>query len=345
MASLYFRYGNGPGRLAVRRWRPRKAGTQAVAASLRSGPRAGRHWAAGAARVRVALVVLSALAGVVAAGNAVALASVRTAVSHPVPSAMRPASIGRGLGRPAAQSLAQAQVCAKVAAKAGFSFNNYIRTNDGSSHPVIVMAVAIGLAESGCSPTAQGANGPTSGCPNGSVDRGLWQINNCYHSEVSDACAYQVQCNADAAFNISSNGYDWTPWSTYNNGNYTAELGLAEQAVYGYTFQLENHGDGTCLDADGTSKGNGAPIFQWTCNSSDKFQQWQVVGSVGRLPILRNVGTGTCLAADAAKIGNGAPIFQWSCNTGDKFQQWWFYGSGQYNTNGNADAGMHNQGT
>ena len=286
------------------------------------------------------LMMLAALAGAVAAA-----APVSASVSpghHPAP---LPASIGKGLGKPAAvTSLATAQVCAKVAAKAGFSFNDPISTPAGS-YPVIVVAVAVGLAESSCNPSAQGVNGPTSGCPNGSVDRGLWQINNCYHSEVSDSCAYQVQCNADAAFNISASGHDWTPWSTYNSGAFGGQISLAEQAVYGYSFQLQSHGDGTCLDADSKDVGNGGPIFQWACNSSDKYQQWKVVGSVGHLPILQNVGSGTCLDADSKDVGNGGPIFQWACSTSDKYQQWWFHGSGQYNTNGNANAGVHSVGT
>jgi hypothetical protein len=30
----------------------------------------------------------------------------------------------------------------------------------------------------------------------------------------------------------------------------------------------------TCLDGDGSSRGNRAPIFQWKCNQSDIYQQW-----------------------------------------------------------------------
>ena len=73
-------------------------------------------------------------------------------------------------------------------------------------------------------------------------------------------------------------------------------------------------------------------------------QQWQVIDLYGQLPLLKNLGTGTCLDADGTNKGNGAPIFQWACNTSDSRQQWWFYGSGQLNTNGNADAGVHSQG-
>lgn len=283
---------------------------------------------------------LPLIAALVAASPATAFAGLPPAGLFP--GGVRPASLGAGVARPQA-STASAQLCARVAAKAGFSYNHTVNTSAGSE-PIIVMAVAIALAESSCNPSAQGFNGPTSGCPNGSVDRGLWQVNSCYHSEVSNACAYQAQCNADAAYNISGAGSDWSPWSTYGNGAYISQLPLARASVFGISFQLKNTADGTCLDADAANVGNGGKIFQWTCNSSDHFQQWVVTGSVGHLFILRNVGSRTCLDADGGKIGNAQPIFQWACNANDAFQQWWFLGSGQYNTNGNANANLQSSG-
>ncbi len=87
-----------------------------------------------------------------------------------------------------------------------------------------ITAVAIAIAESGLSPTATGHNGPTSGCPNGSDDRGLWQINDCYHPDVTDTCAYEALCNAKAAYSISTHGTSFRPWSTYNSGAYKSNL-------------------------------------------------------------------------------------------------------------------------
>ncbi|MEU7955963.1 transglycosylase SLT domain-containing protein [Micromonospora humida] len=110
-------------------------------------------------------------------------------------------------------------LCAQVAYAAGFRNNP------------LVTAVAVAMAESSCNPSAVGSNGPTAGCPNGSLDRGLWQINNCYHPTVNDSCAYNSQCNANAAYSISSGGSNWQPWSTYNNGAYTAYLSAAQAAV------------------------------------------------------------------------------------------------------------------
>jgi hypothetical protein len=48
----------------------------------------------------------------------------------------------------------------------------------------------------------------------------------------------------------------------------------------------------------------------------------------------------------SSDVRNGGKIAQWACNSsGDSYQRWWFSGSGQYNTNGNANAGLHNAGS
>jgi hypothetical protein len=110
-------------------------------------------------------------------------------------------------------------LCAAVAYDAGFR-----------GEP-LVTAVAVGMAESHCNPLARGVNGPTSGCPSGSYDRGLWQINSCYSPEVSDACAYDAACNARVAYRMSSGGTSWKPWSSYNNGRHLSFMAEARAAV------------------------------------------------------------------------------------------------------------------
>src|SRR5581483_4891828 len=204
-----------------------------------------------------------------------------------------------------------AQTCGAVAAKAGFSYNNTISTNKGT-YPVIVVAVAVALAESSCrsnvylcDPGLQVGFYPPVSCPAGttSYDRGMWQINST-HTNVSDACAFQAQCNGDAAFSLSGGGYHWDIWSTYSSGAWGSYISTAEGAIYGYTITLRDNGSGTCLDADSTDVRNGGKIFQWACNSSDKYQQWQAVGVIGNNPILKNVGTGTCLDADSTDVAN-----------------------------------------
>ncbi|WP_194919726.1 ricin-type beta-trefoil lectin domain protein [Catenulispora rubra] len=228
-------------------------------------------------------------------------------------------------------------LCAKVAAKAGYSFNRTVATSLGQE-PQIVVAIAVAMAESSCNPSAVNINS------GGSEDRGLWQMNSVYHSEVSKACAFQIQCNANAAWRVSNHGADWNPWSAYANGSWRSFVGDARAAISGgFSFQLANSGGRTCLDADRGNHADGAPIRQWVCNAGDAYQQWTVVSSaVGALPILRNVGAGTCLDWDGSKVGNGQPIFQSSCDSADGGQQFSFVGGGQMNTDGSAQALMQN---
>jgi hypothetical protein len=304
-----------------------------------------------AARAGCRFTLLPAIGVLLVAAGLLTQPGAASASAGPVPGAgeVKPASLGPGLGRPApADTVSEAYVCAKVAAKAGFSYTTRVHANNGRSYPQIVIAVAVGLAESSCNPGATYTN------PDGCVDRGLWQIDSCAWPNVSNTCAYQIQCNAAAAWNISGKGTDWCPWSTYSlhgpsdcgtPGPYTSYLGLAERSVYGFGFQLEDHGAGTCLAADSSAKAHGRKVFQWACHQSYASQQWYVEGSPGRNPVLKNKGTGTCLKLDGGKIGNAGPVFLRACSTGDVFQRWWWRGSGDLNTNGNADAGMHVDGT
>jgi len=61
------------------------------------------------------------------------------------------------------------------------------------------MAIAVALAESNGNPDAIDHDG------NGTVDRGLWQINS-VHTQFSPACDYDPLCAAKAAFSISAGG-------------------------------------------------------------------------------------------------------------------------------------------
>ncbi|RUS20995.1 hypothetical protein BC937DRAFT_93886 [Endogone sp. FLAS-F59071] len=102
---------------------------------------------------------------------------------------------------------------AQVAQGAGFNGNGW------------VISVAVALAESG------GWTQATLLDTDCSEDRGLWQINNRYHSEVSDAQAFDPKGCAQAAYSISSGGTDWTPWTTYTGGAYQAHMSDAQAAV------------------------------------------------------------------------------------------------------------------
>ncbi|GAA4626004.1 hypothetical protein GCM10023196_032420 [Actinoallomurus vinaceus] len=97
--------------------------------------------------------------------------------------------------------------------------------NNGFTGNGLVVSVAVALAESSGWTRAVLVD---SDC---SRDRGLWQINSYWHSEVSDAQAFDPNGAAQAAYRISSSGNDWTPWTTYINGAYQQHMAEAQQAV------------------------------------------------------------------------------------------------------------------
>lgn len=97
-------------------------------------------------------------------------------------------------------------------------------------------AIAVALAESGGRTDARHVN------TGGSVDRGLWQINNRAHPDVSDATAYDPAGCARAAYAISAGGTNWRPWSTYTNGSAGAQMARATSAATVTTAGLTDPG-------------------------------------------------------------------------------------------------------
>lgn len=83
------------------------------------------------------------------------------------------------------------------------------------------IAVAIAQAESSFNTNAKLVN------TDGSIDRGLWQINNRWHPEVSDAQAYDPAGAARAAYAISNKGTSFTPWVTFTTGAYKKYMPVA----------------------------------------------------------------------------------------------------------------------
>jgi hypothetical protein len=109
-----------------------------------------------------------------------------------------------------------ANAISEFAALAGFAGN------------ALIMAIAVALAESSGNPNAHGDIGIGQG------SFGLWQINSYYHPEYGPDFSqlYDPQTNANAAYQIYVNaGHNFTPWSTYKTGAYTAYLTTAQGAV------------------------------------------------------------------------------------------------------------------
>ena len=82
--------------------------------------------------------------------------------------------------------------------------------NNGGNPAAADIAAAVALAESGGSPDAKNVN------TNGSIDRGLWQINSVHGSQST----FDPIANVKAAINISGNGKSWSPWVTFQTGAY-----------------------------------------------------------------------------------------------------------------------------
>jgi hypothetical protein len=74
--------------------------------------------------------------------------------------------------------------------------------------------VAIAQAESDLMPLRQGIN------TDGSLDRGILQINSHWHAEVTEEQAYNPTQSFVQAFRISGGGADFNAWNTYKNGSY-----------------------------------------------------------------------------------------------------------------------------
>jgi hypothetical protein len=70
---------------------------------------------------------------------------------------------------------------------------------------------------------------------NGSIDKGPFQINDRAHPDVPEKCAFDLQCAAQAAKEISNNGSNWGPWTTYNSGAYKQYLKNYKTAYPGKT--------------------------------------------------------------------------------------------------------------
>lgn len=96
----------------------------------------------------------------------------------------------------------------------------------GGSPTYADMAAAVALAESGGRPDATNQSNS-----DGSVDRGLWQINSIHGAQST----YDPVANARAAVAISSGGTNWRPWCvTYANGSCSGSFMGAGAPFYQY---------------------------------------------------------------------------------------------------------------
>jgi hypothetical protein len=135
----------------------------------------------------------------------------------------------------------------------------------GGSSSSANVAAAVALAESGGNPNAKNLN------TNGTIDRGLWQINSIHGARST----FDPGKNADGAVAISSGGRNWRPWVTYNTGAYRKFLatgGLFPGAA----------GLGSRIAAAGRAAVT--PVRGLTRMQSDRSHEYdELVGRVGTL--------------------------------------------------------------
>jgi hypothetical protein len=93
----------------------------------------------------------------------------------------------------------------------------------GGRRSAAAIAAAVAMAESSGRPGVSHRNS------DGSIDRGLWQINS-VHGSLS---TFDRLGNARAAVRISGNGSNWSPWTTFTSGAYRRFLSAAQAALGG----------------------------------------------------------------------------------------------------------------
>lgn len=132
-------------------------------------------------------------------------------------------------------------------------------TQAGGSAQTAAMAAAIAMAESGGRSNASNSNS------NGSIDRGLWQIN----SSNGSLSTFDIMGNARAAVQMSNNGTNWRPWCTaYSDGACGTRGGgyLGSGAPY-QKFLAPNTTPDCTAPINGTNAAAGQPQAQTiSCN-------------------------------------------------------------------------------
>lgn len=91
-----------------------------------------------------------------------------------------------------------------------------------------VKMLAIATAESGRDTAKSNTQGNT---PPGSRDRGWLMINDYWHKEVSNSCAFSAKCSAKEAFRISGGGRNFGQWRVYTSGAWRVHEPAARSAV------------------------------------------------------------------------------------------------------------------
>lgn len=146
------------------------------------------------------------------------------------------------IGAPAAGSYSDGELYA-IAKQAGLSGD------------AAVIAVAIALAESGGNPKAVNDKNT-----NGTIDKGLWQINTVHDGKLPGQDRFDPAVNTKLMMMISSNGTNWQPWSTFNNGAYLQYMDRARAAAAAPPVQVPSGNSGTGTPGSGVQNPLPGPV-------------------------------------------------------------------------------------
>jgi Lysozyme like domain len=138
----------------------------------------------------------------------------------------------------------------------------------GGNKQTAAMAAAIAMAESGGNSQASNTNS------NGSIDRGLWQIN----SSNGSGSTFDVMTNARTAVQMSNNGTNWRPWCTA-------------------------YSDGACGTAGGCYQCSGAPYQKFLNNNTPPDTSVPLNGTAGATPPVTAPASGTTSTQQAQLTG------------------------------------------
>jgi hypothetical protein len=153
---------------------------------------------------------------------------------------------------------------------------------------------AVAMAESGGDPKIQHVN------DDGSIDNGVLQINNKAHPNISVEQADNPQAAFQAAYQISSSGMNFNPWTTYKTGAWKKYVPIGNQIDpgTGKPFKVDPRNqpaDQQTVGKPGSKPGSGQvqqaqdkgnPLQQ----AAGAFNQWR--GDVGKDAAQHNSGSG-----------------------------------------------------
>jgi len=151
----------------------------------------------------------------------------------------------------------------------------------GFSGQGLNIIVAIAQAESSLDTQATHTNS------DGSIDRGILQINDKYHPEVSSTCAFDPACSFQAGYRISSSGTNFNAWSTYTSGAYLKYMSGSTQTAnvipwykfpvtHGYITKYQGAGTDTPHYAEDFGAPQDTPFFFLESGTIQKadYQAW-----------------------------------------------------------------------